>query len=376
MERRTVPIELDRREFFGWTWRGAIGLGVLGAVPALLAACGRDEPAVTPAGEGAGGAMQGEVIVGDVLEHALRSDEWEGPFGFVTFRLHHGVFEGEDLYFIRTDTSDQAFAQMEGLVWAPKIAGLAATDLIGDAYLVEGAPDQPAVLSSAPGRPDFTPAWRINRVTWKGSPTDLASMAEVQDAESAGDLTVERTEIVLNGAVVRWGSEEMPVDGDRVEYLGGGQLLEPVDTAGMRVTFKLHECFPGVRYIVCDTSLEPMAEGMHVVHSPRLADSPSATATGRTNVFMNGFEGPGPMGFQPSVFDSEAGDAEWSPFWDHMTYAWADGVEPRVLTTEEEVHAVRDAGDLEEFPGTPDTKGEVFTVNCPVPVLAPNTFRR
>jgi hypothetical protein len=377
VERGTDPIELDRREFFGWTWRGALGLGVLGAVPSLLAACGRDEPAVTaPGGGGGAGAMQGEVIVGDVLDHALRSDEWEGPFGFVTFRLHHGVFEGEDLYFIRTDTSDQAFAQAEGLVWAPKLAGLAAGELTGDAYLVEGAPDQPVVLSSAPGRPDFTPAWRINRARWKGSPKDLASGGEVQDAESAGDLTVERTEIVLNGAVVRWGSEEMPVDGDRVEYLGGGQLLEPADTAGMRVTFKLHECFPGVRYIVCDTSLEPMAEGMHVVHSPRLADSPSAAATGRTNVFMNGFEGPGPMGFQPSVFDSEAGDADWSPYWDHMTYAWADGVEPRVLATEEELHAARDAGDLEEFPGTPDTKGEVFTVNCPVPVLAPNTFRR
>jgi hypothetical protein len=58
-----------------------------------------------------------------------------------------------------------------------------------------------------------------------------------------------------------------------------------------------------------------------------------------------------------------------------MTYAWADGVEPRVLTTEEEIHSARDSGDLEEFPGTPDTNGEVFTVNCPVPVLAPNTFR-
>jgi hypothetical protein len=320
--------------------------------------------------------MQGEVIVGDVLEHALRSDEWEGPFGFVTFRLHHGVFEGEDLYFIRTDTSDQAFAQMEGLVWAPKIAGLAAGGLAGDAYLVEGTPDQPVVLSSAPGRPDFTPAWRISRARWKDSPRDLASVAEVQDAESTGDLTVERTEIVLNGAVVRWGSEELPVDGDRVEYLGGGQLLEPPDTAGMRVTFKLHECYPGVRYIVCDTSLEPMAEGMHVVHSPALANSPDAAATGRTNVFMNGFEGPGPMGFQPSVFDSQVGDADWSPYWDHMTYAWDEAVEPRVLTTEEEVHAARDAGELEEFAGTPDTKGEVFTVNCPVPVLAPNTFRR
>jgi len=377
VERRPDPIKLDRREFFGWTWRGALGLGVLGAVPSLLAACGRDEPAVTaPGGGGGAGAMQGEVIVGDVLDHALRSDEWEGPFGFVTFRLHHGVFEGEDLYFIRTDTSDQAFAQAEGLVWAPKIAVLSAEGLTGDAYLVEGVPDQPAVLSSAPGRRNFTPAWRISTGTWKGSPKGLTSVSEVNDAEEAGDLTVERTEIVLNGAVVRWGSEELFVDGERVEYLGGGQLLEPPDTSGMRVTFKLHECYPGVRYIVADTSLEPMAEGMHIVLSPGLTDSPSAGATGRTNVFMNGIDGPGPMGFQPSVFDSKAGDAAWSPYWDHMTYAWADGVEPRVLATEEELHAARDAGDLEEFPGTPDTKGEVFTVNCPVPVLAPNTFRR
>ena len=370
------PDRLDRREFFRWTGRGALGLGAIGTVPWLLAACGRDEPAVTaPVGAGEAGPIHGRVIVGDVLDHALRSDEWEGAFGFVTFRLQHGLFEGKDVYFIRTDTSDQAFAEAEGLVWAPKIAVLAAPGLTGDAYLMAGTTDQPAVLSSAPGRPDFTPAWRISRGTWKGSPKEVASVSELKDAEGAGDLTVERTDIVLNGAAVRWGSGELSVDGELVEYLGGGQLVEPPDTSGMRVTFKLHECFPGVRYIVADTSLEPMAEGMRIVPSPGLADSPSAGATGRTNVFMNGLEGPGPMGFQPSVFDSKAGDPAWSPFWDHMTYAWADGVEPQVLTSEEEVHAVRDAGELEEFPGTPDTNGEVFTVNCPVPVLAPNTFR-
>lgn len=376
MERGPLPTRIDRREFFRWTGRGALRLGALGTVPSLLAACAQDEPAVTvPAGGGSAEATRGEVIVGDVVDHALRSDDWEGPFGFVTFRLHHGLYEGEDVYFIRTDTSDQAFAQTEGLVWAPKIAVLSAQGLTGDAYLVEGAPDHPAVLSSAPGRHDFTPAWRISRGTWKGSPQDVTSVSTLMEAEAAGDLSVERTDIVLNGAVVKWGSGELPVDQELVEYLGGGQLVEPPDTSGMRVTFKLHECFPGVRYIVADTSLEPMAEGMHIVPSPGLTDSPSAGATGRTNVFMNGLKGPGPMGFQPSVFDSKAGDAAWSPYWDHMTYAWAEGVEPRVLGTEERVHAARDAGELEEFPGTPDTNGEVFTVDCPVPVLAPNTFR-
>jgi hypothetical protein len=80
------------------------------------------------------------------------------------------------------------------------------------------------------------------------------------------------------------------------------------------------------------------------------------------------------MGFQPSVFDFDAGDPDWSPYWDHFTYAWMEEIEPRVLTREDEIHTARDAGELDEFPGMPETKGMVFTVNCPVPVLAPSTF--
>jgi hypothetical protein len=363
---------VDRRGFLRLAGRTAVGAGLAGgALPALLAACGRDEPAVM----GGAGPTTGHPIVGDVLDHALTSDEWEGAFGFVTFRIHPAICERGEAYVIRTDASDQAFATAEGLVWAPKLGGLTADGLSGEAFLVEGGTEeQGMILSSEPGRPDYTPAWRVGRVSWKGSPSTLSAVRDVDEAEASGDITVDRTGTVLNGAVVKWSSGEMPVDTKAVEYLGAGQLLEPVDTSGLTATFKLHECFPGVRYIVCDTSLEPMAQGMNVVHSPSLAGSPSVSATGRTNVFMNGLKGPGPMGFQPSVFDSRAGTPEWSPYWDHMTYAWVDGVRARVLRTEEAVHAARDAGDLEEFPGTPDTGGQVFTVNCPVPVLAPNTF--
>jgi hypothetical protein len=76
---------------------------------------------------------------------------------------------------------------------------------------------------------------------------------------------------------------------------GGGQLIEPPDTASRSVLFKLHECYPGSRYIVCDTSAPPMAEGMHIAPSPRLGDAPGAGATGRVNVLVGGVEGSGPM---------------------------------------------------------------------------------
>jgi hypothetical protein len=374
---------LDRRGFFRWTIDRARGIGAFGAVSVLLAACAREasdgsrprattatgpSPSVAP-------ATGDEPIVGDVLDYALSSEDWEGAFGFVTLRLHPGTVDGKPVYYIQTDTSDESFAADQGLVWAPRLASLAGSPATGDLYHVEnGVPDQAAILSSEPGRDDYSPAWRVHRVSWISAPEPLVSVADVERAHQAGSADVGSTDIVVNAPMVKWTSGELPVDPELSEYLGGGQLVEPVDTSGMKATFKLHECFPGSRYIVVDTSLAPMAEGMHIAHSPKLASSQDAAATGRTNVFMNGIEGPGPMGFQPSVFDSRAGEAAWSPYWDHMTYAWRDEAGARVLPDERSVHEARDAGQLDEFPGTPDTNGEVFTVNCPVPVVAPNTF--
>lgn len=361
--------DISRRGFLALAGRRGLQFGLLGAsLPTILAACSNDEPAGSQ-----GDPSKDRAIVGDVLSYELSGD-WEGDFGSVTFKLHRGLFEGKDVHFIRTDASDRDFASAEGLVWVPKIAALASGGPAADVFLIEGGvPEQSPVLSTEPGRGDFTPAWRVNRAVWEGEPSMLRSVKDVEDAEHRGKLRVERTSIIMNAPVVRWSGGEMSVDDERRVYLGPGQLLERPDPRTGTVTFKLHECFPGVRYIVTDTALQPMAEGMHVVHSPGLAGSTAKGATGRTNVFMNGVPGSGPMGFQPSVFDSQAGDPAWSPFWDHMTYSWKDGIDPEILRDEAAIHTARDSGQLDEFAGTPDTAGNTFVVNCPVPVLAPNT---
>ncbi len=75
------------------------------------------------------------------------------------------------------------------------------------------------------------------------------------------------------------------------------------------------QCFPASRLNRhTDHSLAGPAKKTNAVLSPKLQAKPmKADATGRMNVFMNGFEGPGPMKQQPSVFDSNAGDPAWSP---------------------------------------------------------------
>lgn len=369
--KETLPAMFDRRRFIV---RGTGIALAAGSLPALLAACGDDDE-----GEQTGGparrpaAKEGKSLVGDVMDFALKSDEWEGAFGFVVLRLHTARFDGKDVFFIQTDTSDAAFASERKLVHAPKIAPMADPKLSGELFLID---DQPAVVSSQPGSKDYTPAWRVRRASWTAESRKLDSVDDVRAAADAGDLEVEETEIVINAPIVKWADGELAVDRKLRDYLGDGQLVEPPDTGRMEVKFKLHECFPGSRYIVTDHSIAPAADMTHTVFAPALHAGPlDAKATGRTNVFMNGFPGPGPMKHQPSVFDSDAGDPEWSPYWDHFAMEWRKGRDPRVLRAQTEVFAARDARELKEYPGVPDTKGEVFTVNCPVPVVAPATFK-
>jgi hypothetical protein len=52
----------------------------------------------------------------------------------------------------------------------------------------------------------------------------------------------------------------MAVGDERTDYLGKGQLLEPVDTSALTATFKLSQCYPASRYFVLDHSMAPMAD--------------------------------------------------------------------------------------------------------------------
>lgn len=372
---------IDRRRFL------VLVAGSAGAV-ALAAACGSDDddPEATPTMLGfstpqasptapAATASKGTVMVDDVLDHALSSEDWAGDFGFVKFRLHTGVVDGEPAYFIRTDASDQDFADSEKLVYVPKMAAaLEAQRGLSEIYLFEnGAPDQSPVLSTAPHKDDYSPAFRVHRVTINGTPTVFASVNEIREAETAGTLTVERTDIVVNYPVVKWSGGELPNDQRREAYLGDGQLLEPVDVEGGTVTFKLHSCYPSLRYIVTDVSLPPMAEGMKIAPASASGGLTDAGATAKILVFGSGIAGSGPMGFQKSVTDTVLGDAAWSPYWDHYTFTWNSGATPATLTSEAEINAREQEGALTRFAGTPDTNGTLFMVNCPAPVIAPLT---
>lgn len=350
-----------RREFLRWSAATGLTLPASGVVGQLVQAAAA--PAI-------------KKNVADVIRFSTRPRGWPGQFGFVTFRLRPVFIDGDRAYHIRTDASDKAFAQRVGLVHVPKLAKALAADAASGYYtFTNGASGQLPVISTIPGRDDYTPAFRLIRVTFTGAATVLNSVDQIRDAESGGRVRVTQTNVVVNYPVVKWPDGELPHDLARTSYLGAGQLLKPVDVGASEVTFKLQQCFPGEWYIVTDTSASPMAPMMRIAAAPKSGMLTQAGATAKILVFGNGIKGSGPMGFQPSIVDSLPGNPVWSPFWDHFTFTWGDDKTPAVVRNQKQLLDLEKAGALKRWPGTPDTNGQLFVVNCPVPVTAPVTWK-
>lgn len=320
-----------------------------------------------------------ELLCGDVTSFALDRQGWEGDYGQVTFRLHEALYNGESAYYVRTDASNQEFAAETGLVFVPLLNGaLSAENGTANLYTFESAhAEQLPVISTVPSDEDYNPAWQVHSVTFSGEPVLLDSEQAILDAEAAGDVTIEALPLVVNYPIVKWSGGELLEDPDKVEALGGGPLIAPIDTEAMSISFKLHQCYPGSRYIITDTSAVPMAPMMSIVPSGNTQALVEVGATDEIWVFGNGIPGPGVMGFQPAIFDHPAGHPIWSPFWHHFTAVWNDESAARVLTTSDEIRALEESGDLTIFKGVPDMDQSLpaFVVNCPAPLKAANTWQ-
>lgn len=118
-----------------------------------------------------------------------------------------------------------------------------------------------------------------------------------------------------------------------------------------------------VFYITTEASHKEVADhltdllGFKVTYAPTIKNTPKA-ALANIYEFTNGVEGSGPTGFQPNVADSQPGDPEYSPAWAVQHVTWTDESTARELTSEDEILAARDAGEL-------TIKETGVVVNCP-----------
>ena len=360
---------LSRRDFL-WSL-------LIGGAGSALASCGStsnlSEPPITPTPDATPTSYpQGDhPIVSDVLDYSLRSDEWPGAFGWAQLRLHQAICEGRPAYFIRTDCSDKTYARENGLVWMPLLFAGNDGEFENKLYVFDDG--RLPVMRSIPGDPDHISLFEIVRVSG-GQERGFDSAAELRSASEDGEIELDPIGIHVNFPVVKWQGGELPIDTERDSYLGTGQLLEPIDLDGMTITFKLHEGYPGSRYILTHTSAVDRAGGMYIAPAAASWATVEYYATDEVFVFANGIEGSGVMGFQPAVFGSAVDSLVSSPFWNHFTVRWVYEQNARVLRDADEVYSAIERGELRKFNGLIDTHPNGFVVNCPIVVLADNSF--
>jgi len=302
-----------------------------------------------------------------------------------TIPLHHGYYDGGDVYFIITDSSDPTHADLitKNQGWKVELAPLlknAPKDALSKTYMftngvqgmgVHGFQDE--VFTSTPAQAEMYSALTSHvHVTWNdgATPRVLDSEKMIMSAADKKEITLTEISVVLNMPQIIWPEGQMLVKEDKTltddTPYGGGQVLD-IDTEEMTVTFIAHRGWgPDGRtiyYIVTDATPSGPADMMGVVSSPTSAKLIANSAAVDLYQFGNGLKGSGPMGFQPGISAGAPGDANYSPMWRIFMTGWNDPAEAQLLETIDDLNAYQESGLINIDLARPMDSDHI--VNCP-----------
>ncbi len=134
----------------------------------------------------------------------------------------NGFYAGEEIQFLHTEASDPQVAGMlsdmmgSSVVVVRALADVPPSALASVFVFTNGVqPDaddqgpfgfQADVFDTVPGDPGYSPLRAVHLVTWNDGRDAriLRSVEQIDDAEAAGDLTIERPGVVVNMPIIDW----------------------------------------------------------------------------------------------------------------------------------------------------------------------------
>ena len=302
-----------------------------------------------------------------------------------TIPMHQGYYDGDEVYFIITDSSDPTHADIitENQGWKVELAPLLANapaEALSKTYMFTNGIQgdgvhgfQGEVFTSTPAQAEVYSALSSHmHVTWNQghTPRILDSEEMIMAAEKNGQITLTEIDVVLNMPQIIWPEGHMMVKEDKtltdMTPYGGGQVLD-IDTEEMTVTFIAHRGWgPDGRtiyYIVTDATPSGPAGMMGVVNAPTSASLIANSAAVDLFQFKDGLKGTGPLGFQAGIAASATGDPNYSPMWRIFMIGWSDPADAQLLETIDDINAYREAGLISVDIARPMNSDHI--VNCP-----------
>ena len=277
--------------------------------------------------------------------------------------LHAGLYDGENLLYIATDTNGEKHAELisEKQDWKVELAPAlshAPEDALGDVYMftngiagmgIHGYQDE--VFSSTPEQANEYSALRsVSHIEWKFGQTYelLDSEEKILEAAEADRITIEETETIINMPQIKWPEGQMPILPNST--MNGtlhvdAQIIE-LDEEEMTVTFTAHRAWGAngttIYYIITDATPAGPAESLGVVDAPNSAILVANAAASDLFHFNNGLAGPGQLGFQPGIATAVPGDENYSPMWRIYIVEWVEPSQASLLQTKGDIDALNE----------------------------------
>ncbi|HEY7125959.1 MAG TPA: hypothetical protein VH540_18540 [Ktedonobacterales bacterium] len=310
---------------------------------------------------------------GKTTHHLFMTSATENEVpNLVTFPLHQGTSNGQTVYYVITESSDQADAMARGVNFVQKLAKAKGTPAV---QVVQA--DANGVLDF-PASVDFSPA-RVIEASATGFPPNRASPPAVgQDGYSP--LIQLPSGIVLNAPQV-------------ANTTGQADKIVSLDLDDMKVTYRETMGFyedKQVHYVSFDSS-SPVASAIEdVTYAPALGMAPgednedaSVSAREELIAFVNGPTGaanPNRQGLNSALLDgmdplnllhkAPQDVPDYSPLWDVHFAAWTDAAIKAGKNTRQidfdDVKTLIQKGGLVTGPDGKAFGAAGFIVNCPI----------
>jgi hypothetical protein len=273
----------------------------------------------------------------------------------VTIPLHQGYYMGKAVYYIITDSSDSAHADIitKNQGWKVNLAPLLANateDALSKTYMfTNGVPGdgvygfQGEIFTSTPEQTDAYSALTSHvNVTWNRGkiPIILDSEKEMLIAEKRGFIVLTKADVVLNMPQTVWPEGQMPVKANKTltddTPFVGAQVLD-IDLTNKTTTFIAHKGWDSegktIYFIVTDATPIGPTVNLGVTYAPKNAALISNPAAVDMFHFMNGIESSGPFGFQPGIVSGSLVDETYSPMSRIFIITWNNPDNAELLLT-------------------------------------------
>jgi len=309
----------------------------------------------------------------------------------VTIPMHEGYYDGEFVYYIVTDASDEEIAQKitEYQSWkvnvAPALASIT-SDYLSKVYVFNnGVPGdgsfgfQGEVFSATPSQPeDYNSLSFPIFVTWNEDiPKILLSEKEILQLYKQDKLILEQKPVVINMAQIVWPDGQMLIKKDKTvdddTSFVGGQIVDiHIDNSTVTdestVTFIAHRGWGPdgrtVYFIVLGANPSEPADALAVPHIKKARGLVESEAVNDLFHFLNGVEGVGPWRAQPGIFSVLPTDNNYNPLWRVQVIIWKDLNDAAILQTIDDIDAYHNEELIEIKIARP--QGIKHVINAPI----------